>query len=99
MTDAGHGAGRDPGAGTRIPLRGGAPSGDALGSYQEDMLKSHTHEVPIFQSDATTPLNTPSITRSNTNLNLPTPNQRTTDATGGNETRPKNVNVFYIIKE
>ena len=75
--------------------KAGVDSGRALGSWQEDMFKSHTHGIqnrlehrPIdhdkdyheIDRGVTTSLGTPS------------------GATGGEETRPRNVALMYIIR-
>ena len=74
----------------RINIFSGGNTGNALGSYQLDMFASHTHNYNY------TPL-------ANGTSGEGTPGPRTvesvaTSATGGNETRPKNVYVNYIIK-
>jgi microcystin-dependent protein len=65
--------------------------GDHVGSSQADGLKSHTHTLTAQQAlynigGATYAWNTGGATTA------------TSNATGGNETRPKNKYVMYIIK-
>lgn len=68
------------------------PDGDlALGTYQADELGSHSHTIPARNGIGGAPAQTIAadaipIADSNTN------------ATGGNETRSKNVTVNYFIK-
>lgn len=63
-------------------------SGDTVGSYENDVFKSHTHQYQI-----TTGGGTDFQAGSNANLG-----QANTSATGGNETRPKNFFVMFAIK-
>lgn len=37
------GQGRDPDASTRVPIKPGGAAGDAVGSYQDDQIRSHPH--------------------------------------------------------
>ena len=82
------GQGRDPDAGRRRAEAGGANSGDRVGSVQDDEFKAHTHSYTLFPAD-----------RGNiASGNYWTAGERQTGSAGGNETRPKNVNVNWIIK-
>ena len=77
------------------PCRGPLPGiDDAVGSVQSDMYASHSHnfttnDAPVLNfslgSQPPRTNNTGGITA-------------TTHAAGGNETRPKNANVNFIIK-
>ncbi len=74
-----HGAGRDPGR--------------ALGSYQEDELKAHTHGVGLNDPEGRSDGNTPNV--------VPPGGVGTafsTASTGGTETRPKNAAGMIIIQ-
>lgn len=81
-------AGRDPDAASRTPV--GTGTAGQPGSYQGDAFTSHHHGVPA-QSGATT-ANSPQYFTQTTNYD-----NNTTDV-GGNETRPKNAYVLYLIK-
>jgi microcystin-dependent protein len=84
-------AGNDLNNSTRVATNGGN-SGNNVGSWQDDAFETHTHTIPNLGSTTNvssllggTPVyNSGSTTASN--------------ATGGSETRPKNVYVYYIIK-
>ncbi|KYC51949.1 MAG: Phage Tail Collar Domain protein [Candidatus Methanofastidiosum methylothiophilum] len=86
-----HGASVDPDAASRTN-RGDGTTGDNVGTKQADELKTHTHKVVTAAhsaSDGSHVEGTPStagIGFQNTN------------ATGGNETRPKNIYMMFIIK-
>ncbi len=82
------GQGRDPDAGRRRAEAGGANSGDRVGSVQDDEFKAHTHSYTAFPAD-----------RGNiASGNYWQAGAAQTGSAGGNETRPKNVNVNWIIK-
>ena len=84
-----HAAANDPDAATRTD-RGDGTGGDVVGSKQADEIKAHVHTVNT---------DTLSATGGDTGGGFPefsvTGN---TGSTGGNETRPRNVNVMYCIK-
>lgn len=61
----------------------------ALGSAQEDELKSHTHEYLQVSGGGEGQTSGGSST-----YNRPTQ----TESTGGSETRPKNISAVYVIK-
>lgn len=79
----------DPDASTRTAMTGGGNTGTSVGSVQDDAFESHTHTVQAGSSDAAG-----SITADGTTFNY----NVTSGSTGGNETRPKNIYVNYIIK-
>ena len=88
-------AGKDPDKATRVAVNGGN-SGNAVGSYQADALQTHTHQFPLYFQDS----GSRGYPRSSNPSNLDG-NYTTTGPIGANvstETRPKNVNVNYIIK-
>ena len=93
-------AGVDPDKATRTAAKPGGNAGNALGSLQQDQFKSHTHGNGSFnrllQLSNGTNTTTPStdITPSEPDIINSAPEF----ATGGNETRPKNIYVNYIIK-
>ena len=81
----------DPGD-VRVAVRSGAASGNAVGSYQGDQLATHTHNAPIYDL-ASGSANQGFINTAGANTGF-----KQTSQTGGNETRPKNAYVNYIIK-
>lgn len=66
-------------------------TGRVLGSYQDDMVKSHAHDV-IVNSVDTGGTKIADSNGSGTN------STGTTEATGGNETRPKNIAFLACVK-
>lgn len=98
------GTGRDPDAGSRTAMATGGASGDNVGSIQSDAFESHdhgggdhTHGVPA--NDGTTSANAAGnlYTRQNT-AGTSAASGDIIDAEGGNETRPINAYVNFIIK-
>lgn len=67
----------------------GVDSGRALGSWQADEIRSHTHVIPIANTTGAggIPVGGPNFAATNQ-----------TQATGGNETRPRNVALLACIK-
>ena len=98
-------AGNDPDKTTRTHPKTGAVVGDVVGSVQSDNFGTHTHvqnahshnivikgnggggAVVPYANVLTTPYNYSTDASTATNQN-----------SGGNETRPKNANVNYIVK-
>ena len=92
------GANRDPNAGARTAMATGGNTGDNVGSVQTDTYQSHTHSTTLDIGGNLTNGNIGS--RYSTGISF---GQNSTLATGssssgGNETRPLNANVNYIIK-
>lgn len=86
-------SGRDPDAAARTACLAGGSSGASVGSCQADMFRSHTHDhIRYAQTTSTGPYSYPP----QGNLNVGQVAQ--TSASGGNETRPLNVAVAFIIK-
>lgn len=85
------GAGNDPDAGSRTAANAGGNSGDAVGSVQDDDFKSHTHTTAVGAYSG-------KVNDATNGLENDYENSTVTGSTGGNETRPKNANVNYIIK-
>lgn len=100
-----HGAGVDPNAATRT-ARGDGTTGDAIGTEQDDAAEAHYHT--IANGDGTTGgLNSGNYLASNNSGQWfgytlagsgSTPSIGRTSSTTGSETRPKNVNIMFIIK-
>ncbi|TRU81408.1 MAG: tail fiber protein [Microcystis novacekii Mn_MB_F_20050700_S1] len=86
------GAGKDPDAKSRVALVNGGNTGDNVGSYQQDEFKTHNHKIMLW----------PRSFRGADGDDKPYDNQGSVDGStsdsGGNETRPKNIYVNYIIK-
>lgn len=81
-----HSAGNDPDTGSRT-------GGDHVGSSQTDQYKSHTHTMNSAQGGSTSQTHNTFAQGWEHNAG-----SNTTNASGGNETRPENKNVMYIIK-
>ena len=92
-------AGRDPDSGARTASNMGGNSGDAVGSVQGDEFESHNHTTIIPTGDPFIP-NGSGGTRLGgaSTTNAVTRFFETTHAGVGNETRPINANVTYVIK-
>lgn len=84
-----HGAGNDPDAASRTD-RGDGTTGDNVGTKQGFEIQSHTHTIR-GNTGSDGPQSEVAFDESNNTT-------RTTNATGGNETRPRNVNVMWCIK-
>ena len=83
------GAGNDPDAASRTD-RGDTITGDAIGTKQADEFKSHTHTYGNTSQDI-------AQSTGDSVKDAENANSFVTGATGGNETRPKNINVAYYI--
>lgn len=88
------GAGRDPNAADRTVSNIGGNIGDAVGSVQEDEFKNHTHSKGPFRGDGVGfhVGATPSRWR------IDSAGEDQTGESGGDETRPKNAYVNWMIK-
>ena len=83
------GAGNDPDRASRTD-RGDGTTGDAVGTKQGDQYRSHTHGFNTFANNST--FNGSSANSAGTGISA------ATNASGGNETRPRNVSVKWVIK-
>lgn len=109
MRGTDYGAGRDPDRGYRTSMRNGN-SGDEVGSWQEQQLFSHAHSIPNnwinndgYILNAWGQGNAAEVQCSGAyyhydRLSSMISLASYTENSGGNETRPKNVNVNFIIK-
>ena len=86
-------AGTDPDAGSRTD-RGDGTTGDAVGTIQNDEFKSHSHSMGRHTGSSSF-YRLSWLQRFSSS---PVSTAQGTDATGGNETRPININVMYCIK-
>ncbi|MCG8476098.1 MAG: phage tail protein [Cytophagales bacterium] len=89
-----NGSKNDPDADSRTASASGGNNGDSVGSYQDDEFKSHKHDINLwwrsFEGDF-------SKTKDQVYDNKGAETGYS-GSTGGNETRPKNVYVNWIIK-
>jgi microcystin-dependent protein len=87
------GTGNDPDAGSRTPQNPGGNAGDAVGTRQPDAFKLHSHTYDHWISTNF------QLTAAGSQWNPPYQFVQggATSNVGGNETRPKNVNTWYII--
>lgn len=83
-----HGQSTDPDRATRTD-RGDGTTGDYVGTKQTDELKSHKHTYLKATSSGAI------VNSGGTGISFP---DNDTGLTGGNETRPININVMWIIK-
>ena len=91
-------SGRDPDAASRYGEYTGQTGGDKIGSIQGDQLKSHNHYIARTVVDGNTDAWFDWYSgRASTDDG--TWAGQYTESTGGNETRPINVSVNYIIKQ
>ena len=86
------GSGRDPDSGARTAMNTGGNSADNVGSVQGDDFKSHTHDVYVHDWNSNLLLGRSGNSGAITQTYL-------TGATGGNETRPVNAYVNFIVKQ
>lgn len=85
------GAGNDPDSASRTAMATGGTTGDNVGSIQGDQTRSHSHALALRDAagNGTNPQGTNGVT---------TAGAGTTNASGGNETRPINFSCNCIIK-
>ena len=104
LRGASQGTGRDPDAGSRVNAYIGGNTGDQVGSYQYDQLRSHAHPVTINNGNggllAVNVIGGPGPGWNDEGQDYsPTGyGSVTVQPAGGAETRPINVSVYYIIK-
>ena len=83
------GTGNDPDADDRFSQADEDDTiGDVVGSRQEDEFKSHSHQYDKFPGDS----------GNIADGRYWESEKKDTEETGGNETRPKNVYVYYLIR-
>lgn len=92
-------AGRDPDSASRTASNAGGNTGNAVGSVQADQYGSHAHGLK-GGNGAITGLSTGAVSSTGTNATDGTWNGAGTimQNVGGNETRPKNANVYFVIR-
>jgi hypothetical protein len=87
-----HGAGVDIDAVDRSPRADGV-DGDVVGSTQTDEFENHEHTTPLYFFDGATPR-----AKVRASYNAYFQSNAPTSSVGGNETRPKNINLMFCIK-
>jgi hypothetical protein len=85
--------GRDPDAAIRDAANDGGRKGDTVGSVQSDDFRLHNHETVQMVADNNVDGVDSTTTHSGEHHNVTV----RTGSTGGNETRPKNANVHWLI--
>lgn len=88
-------SGRDPDADKRTKIWSGGATGNMVGSFQECMIQKHEHEGLGKKDFGDAKYNRNGLTSV---LGGPADSAIGITATGGNETRPVNAYVNYIIK-
>lgn len=84
----------DPDRATRTAMTTGGATGDNIGSVQADQYKSHTHPPASGASNFVTDGADGALIDAGAYFQY----KNATGASGGNETRPVNANVNFIIK-
>jgi hypothetical protein len=81
----------DPDAASRVAQYASGAAGDSIGSYETDQLRSHTHTYleGIWPGG---------VTAGGFNGSSGNMGSQPTGASGGNETRPMNASVMYIMR-
>ena len=88
------GSGHDPDASSRTASNTGGNAGNLIGSLQTDQYAQHSHGV---NNQGVGQLAIGGVLGMQDNANA-TPGGGSTGNSGGNETRPRNVNANFIIK-
>ncbi len=87
------GAGNDPDVATRHALYNGS-----ILAYQNDKIKSHKHQQTTNAYDWDTSYSWGTHSNGSVAKHADAISSAYTQLTGGSETRPKNINFFYLIK-
>ena len=88
------GAGNDPDRGGREAINPGGNTGDAVGTFQTDEIQSHSH-VQRYGGGFNDPFNTIPRGGANSTTSI---SPHSTSPSGGNETRPINAAVYFVIR-
>lgn len=91
-------AGNDPDSASRTASGTGGNTGDNIGSYQADVYGSHTHSTKVWSDTAASGTRTVGDGWTNSSGPYTISSTYGVQSSGGNETRPKNINMNYIIK-
>lgn len=89
--------GRDEGRTTRTAMNAGGNAGDLIGSVQLEDFKTHAHTFATGAGDGGGYANSSGVIARSANTSG-TFSDYVTVTSGGNETRPDNANVQFIIK-
>lgn len=92
------GAGNDPDAASRTAMNTGGNTGDNVGSIQADEYESHNHQVSMYDGGGGNAFGTSGSGTRGQSGSTGAGAFQNSNTSGGNETRPKNANVHYIIK-
>lgn len=84
------GDGNDPDAASRTAISAGGNTGNRVGSFQDDEYQSHNHTITVY--------NTGGGAVVSQGAGSPVASTQLSGNSGGNETRPKNAYVYFIIK-
>jgi microcystin-dependent protein len=90
--------GRDPDRFTRTAMKPGGAIQDNVGSVQDDTFKAHAHTYDRMTTSVTAGAADTGSGQYILTAVTANPTATATNSPGGNETRPKNANVNYIIK-
>ncbi|BDD04237.1 phage tail protein [Aureibacter tunicatorum] len=91
-------SGADPDRNNRSAIKTGGNTGNKVGSYQADQFKSHNHGNGNYNLLLQRTGNHTSDGQDNSSNEPDVVNTAAIQARGGNETRPRNAYVHYIIK-
>lgn len=86
-----NGAGNDPDASSRTAANTGGNTGDNVGSFESDQFLNHAHAYNLYTSSG-------NVNGQAAEAGTVLTSTGNTAGTGGNETRPKNLYVNFIIK-
>ena len=98
LRGAQYNGGNDGDAATRIASQSGGNTGANVGTYQYEDFKSHNHNLRTEFGTSTVNTGAPSGQYNQVNNSDQYLNNQSVKSAGGNETRPENRAVHYIIK-
>lgn len=87
-----HGNGYDPDRASRVTIYPGGAFGDHVGSWQDHLFANHSHTTNFSFSNFFGPYQATVGSNGVGSYGV------ASSATGGNETRPRNVSVMYAVK-
>jgi microcystin-dependent protein len=92
-------AGNDPDKGSRTASKPGGHAGNQVGSFQADQVVGHSHSFTghHLEADGGSGFDGTGF-KTNSNPKPGFDGPQTSDTVGGNETRPKNAYVHWIIR-